>query len=584
MNSIEFIKSHIVDLVEELFGLDEKLLLPVEVKIEVDSKFGDLSCNAAMVLAKHLKMPPIEVANKIQQALTSDLVGEHENPLACHIEKVEVAGPGFLNIKLNAPTWHTTAHEFFAHPEKCLQLYPKDDHKKFLVEFVSANPTGPLSIAHGRNAIIGDVLCRVLDFLGHKVTREYYINDAGSQMDKIAASLKARCKELAGHQMTFPEDGYAGEYVVEHAEQILKEYCIAEECLKDCGCGTEDKPIEFFRELGRKRMLEAIKSDLKKYGVEFENWFSETSLHESGKVDQAVKELDEKGFLYEKDGGLWFKSTEFGDDKDRVIKKSDGDYTYIAPDIAYHKDKFERNFDVIIDVLGQDHHSYAKRLKATMKALGFDHEKLKIVLYQLVSMKYHGQTVRMSKRAGAFEALSDVVKNVGCDVARYFFLNKKPDAHLEFDLELAQTKDMNNPVYYLQYGYVRAKSVLEKALNDEAFQGYTKRLLEKDTDYISELSEAPGFHTFGQAEISILKKICTLRDILVTISRGYQTNLIASYAHELAAQFHSYYNSSKVLDPSKPEQSKSRLMIVKIVRNTLGVTLDLMGLSKPEKM
>lgn len=584
MNSVEFIKSHIVDLIQELFGLSDDAVKPIEVKIEVDSKFGDLSCNGAMVLSKSLKMPPIEVAKKIKDALTSDLVGEHENPLACHIEAVEIAGPGFLNVKLNAQTWHTTAHEFFAHPEKCLQLYPKDVHRSYLVEFVSANPTGPLSIAHGRNAIIGDVLCRILEFVGHRVAREYYINDAGSQMDKLAASLKARCQEMAGDLTTFPEDGYAGEYVVEHAEDLLKEYCIAKKCLEDCGCDVAGKPVEFFRKLGGQRMLDAIKVDLENYGVTFDNWFSETALHESGKVDQAVQALEEKGYLYQKDGGTWFKSTEFGDDKDRVIKKSDGDYTYIAPDIAYHKDKFERDYDVIIDVLGQDHHSYAKRLKATMQALGFDHEKLKIVIYQLVSMKHHGQTVRMSKRAGAFEALSDVVKNVGRDVARYFFLNKKPEAHLEFDLELARTKDMNNPVYYLQYGYVRAKSVMNKASQDQTLGGYAKQITGKDTDHVSELHESPGFHKFGDDEIALLKKVCSLRDILLTISGGFQTNLIASFAHELSAQFHSYYNSNKVVDPENPETSKSRLMVVQIVQNTLGVTLDLMGLSKPEKM
>lgn len=584
MNSVDFIKTHILELIQEIFKLDDNLLNNIDVKIEFDQKNTDLSTNAAMALTRHLQISPSLIAKKIKDALLSDLTGEHENPLACHIENIEIAGPGFINIQLNAKTWHTTVHELFAHPKKCFQLDAEQPIKNYLVEFVSANPTGPLSIAHGRNAIIGDVLCRILKFLGHNVTREFYINDAGSQIDKLAASLKARCLELSNQATTFPEDGYAGEYIIEHANEMLKEYCFAKECLDLCGCNVGGKSLDFFKEIGTKRMLKQIKKDLENYGVSFDVWFSEASLHKTNKPQAILEELFNLGFVYEQDNCTWFRSTAFGDDKDRVIKKTDGSFTYIAPDIAYHKNKFERKFDVIINILGQDHHSYAKRLKAAMEALGFDVSCFHIILYQLVSMKYNGETLRMSKRAGVFEALSDVIQNVGTDVARYFFLNKKADAHLEFDLELAQSKDMNNPVYYLQYAYVRAKSVLKKACLDLMLGEYAQKIEACDTDYISELHETPDFHHFSTQDIALIKKVCSLRDILAGISSNFQTHQLATYAHELAAMFNSYYNANKIVDTENLTLSKNRLIIVKIVKSTLSLTLDLLGLSKPEKM
>lgn len=584
MNSIDFIKKQIICLIQEFFELEDAAIRAVDIKIEIDSKFGDLSCNAAMVLAGRLKISPIQLANKIKDFLTSELIGDCENFLASHIEEVSIAGPGFLNIKLNDQTWHTVIHELFAHPRKCFELYPDEHPKSYLIEFVSANPTGPLTLGHGRNAIIGDVLSTVLSFLGHKVTREFYINDAGSQIEKLAKSIKLRCQELLGQKIEFPEDGYAGSYVTDLAKEIMADFCHTKGCANDQDCGIENQPLDFFKERGYKKMLKNIKHDLETYGVFLDIWFSELDLHKSGKVAEAVELLDQKGFLFQEDGCTWFKSTHFGDDKDRVIKKSDGSFTYIAPDVAYHKDKFDREFDVIVDVLGQDHHSYAKRLQATMDALGFDLNKFKIILYQLVSIKQDGLAVRMSKRTGNFQALADVVGNVGRDVARYFFLNKKPDAHLEFDIELATTRDMNNPVFYLQYAYVRAKAVIRKACQDLVLGEYAQKLMAGDTDSISLLREKPGFHSFGEQEISLVKKVCVLRDILFGMTINFQTNLIAAYAHELASQFHSFYNSNKVIDTENIDLSKSRLIIVRIVENTLALTMDLMGLSKPDKM
>lgn len=584
MNSIDFIKKHIISLIGDFFNLDEFAISGIDVKIEIDSKFGDLSCNAAMVLAGKLKIAPLELAHKIKDLLDSEEICDYQNPLVSHFEEISIAGPGFLNIKLNDQTWHTVIHELFAHPQKCFQLYPDEKIKSYLIEFVSANPTGPLTLAHGRNAIIGDVLSSVLSFLGHRVTREFYINDAGSQIDKLALSIKARTSEILGKTVDFPEDGYAGEYVSDLAKEILEDYCHENGFAKPEDCDILAQNLEFFKERGYKKMLKAIKLDLEKYGVFMDSWFSEADLHKSGQVQKAIELLENKGFIFQQDGCLWFKSTHFGDDKDRVVKKSDGAFTYIAPDVAYHKDKFDRGFDYIIDVLGQDHHSYAKRLQATMAALGFDLEKLKIILYQLVSIKQDGKAVRMSKRKGNFQALCDVVENVGRDVARYFFLNKKPDAHLEFDIELATTRDMNNPVFYLQYAYVRAKSVIRKACQDLVFGEYAQKIMSGDTEFISLLRERPGFHEFGEQEIVLIKKVCALRDVLFGITTNFQTNLIAAYAHELAGQFHSFYNSNKVIDAENLNLSKSRLIIVRIVENTLALTMDLMGLCKPDKM
>jgi arginyl-tRNA synthetase len=537
-------------------SLEELKSISLTINTGKSSEFGDFSCNAAMVFSKSIGTSPISLAQKISKQLSEDI---------SEIESVQIAGPGFINITLSANSWQQIASSILNDPEGKKISLACSDKKKYLVEFVSPNPTGPLHLAHGRNAIIGDVLARVLSFLGHDVTRECYINDAGVQITNLGKSLKSRVAAFLGEEIPFPEEGYKGEYLQDVAEQLVTEQ----------GKNVLEQPTTFFSEYAKNKMLALIKVSLDRYGIAFDNWFSELSLHVAGEVDLAVKLLEENGLAYKQDDALWFKSTEFGDDKDRVLKKTDGSYTYIAPDLAYHKNKFDRGFDKIIDIFGQDHHGYVHRLKGVIKAIGYDAEKLDVILYQLVRMKKGEAYVRMSKRSGNFELLSDVIDAVGVDVARFFYLNRKADSHLEFDLDIALKKTDENPVYYIQYALVRMKSILEKASKIDVFSSGVKDgkdLLNSET---AEL-KAP--------EISILKKICLFGEVLNTIESGYQTHLLTTYSYELAQQFHAYYNSSRVIDQENIETSCMRLAIIEAIKNTLELTLDLLGLSKPEKM
>ncbi|MCK4499564.1 arginine--tRNA ligase [Candidatus Babeliales bacterium] len=573
MNSIAYLREHIVTVIGEALEMGAEQLKNVTVTLNTDGPdvFGDFSCNAAMILAKPLKTSPRQVAERIITTLKSAEIKGHQNPISAHIKDVTIAGPGFVNITLTPETWHTTAHELIAHPRHCFHLFPEGKKYNYLVEFVSANPTGPLHLAHGRNAIIGDTLSKVLTFLGHKVTREFYINDAGSQIKKLGESLKARCFQAAGKEYSLPEGGYQGDYLIETAKKCFNKY----------GKAIIEKSDSFFAKHAKQEMFELIKKDLEIYGISFDKWFSEETLHNNSSIEEIIKQLTSKNLAYEKDGATWFKATEYGDDKDRVLKKADGSYTYIAPDIAYHKTKFDRGFDKIIDILGQDHHGYVQRLKGTMKALGFDADKLEVILYQLVRMKKGKAFVKMSKRSGAFESLSDVIKTVGRDVARFFYLHRKADAHLEFDLDIALKKSDANPVYYILYAYVRTGSLLKKALDIKELKANVTSLMNGSLD---EANEAPHIHDINIDEINLLKKICSLRSVLLTIANSYQTHLLSVYAYELAKQFHSYYNGHQIINEDDIPQSKCRLMLIVLVRNTLNLTLDLLGLSKPKKM
>jgi len=552
MNKFVSISRLILSTIKTKFNLSDSDAKDITIYTNLDKpqEFGDLNCNAAMVLAKQKGVSPREIAKEIKAAITS------ESELSPHIDKVEIAGPGFINIHLTESTWaeiaETLAEEGMSPPEL-------DETKKILIEFVSANPTGPLHLGHGRGGIVGDVLAKILRYLGHSADTEYYINDAGNQMQKLAYSLKTRCEQELGEEVDFPEDGYAGKYLVELAKR-----CIEESGLNPpvAGKNVIEKDDDFFEEYAKERLLENIKETCDSYGITFDRWFSEKTLHKSGAIEEAIALLKKKDLAYIKDDALWFKSTDFGDDKDRVIKKQDGTYTYIAADIAYHKDKFDRKYDVLIDVLGQDHHSYAFRLKATMEALGEKAENLHIILYQLVSISQGGEQVKMSKRAGTFEQLNEVIEKVGRDVARFFYLNRKVDAHLDFDLETALKKTEDNPVYYIQYAYVRTISLIKKG---------------------SSIGE-PKQITLGLPEITLLKKICSLPELLKSISNSYATHQLSYYTLELAKSFHHYYATNKIIDESNLETSQSRLLMTKIVKQTLALCLDLLGLSKPEKM
>jgi len=570
MNTISKIRQEIFRVINSVYTVSSEQIAAVEIKVNTETKdgsFGDLSCNAALVLAKVVGQNPRQVAENLKVALL---------PVAEKIEnnffaQIDIAGPGFLNFTLTNETWRQLATEIFTEGQKFFKLDKDEQISKYLVEFVSANPTGPLHLGHGRGGIIGDVLSNVLKFLGHVVHKEFYINDAGSQINVLGKSFKVRCRQALGRSDEMPEKCYAGEYLIE----------MAKECITEYGESLLNKEDSFFQNYAKEHLLQLIKHDLKNYGIQFDEWFSEKSLHDSGVVNAAVSLLMSKDMAYEADNAIWFRSTLFGDDKDRVLKKSDGELTYIASDIAYHKDKFDRGYDKLINIWGQDHHGYVKRLKATMQALGYDSNALDVILYQLVTIKQSEEVVRMSKRAGTYTKLSDVIETVGSDIARFFYLNRKADAHLEFDIDTALKKTDENPVFYIQYAYVRINSILNKAEQENELIDCLRLL--KETGIDGSLLDI-FVKNIGPEERSVIKKIITLQDALRGIAKTYQTHVLAYYALELATKFHTYYANNKVVDSSNITVSKSRLFVVILVKQTLEICLDLLGLNKPEKM
>lgn len=567
MNALLDIKQGIITCLKNTFHLDDAVLASVDIKLNLDKDraFGDLSCNAAMMLAKPLGKNPRVLAHEIEKALQDGSVPELKGKFV----SVSIAGPGFINITLKHTVWHSCALGLFALGDDFFKLGDADQKRKYLIEFVSANPTGPLHLGHGRGGIIGDVLARVLKFLGHSVDKEFYINDAGNQIVMLGRSFKARCNQLLGQQDEIPEGGYQGQYIVE----------LAELCVAEFGKDLLTKDDRFFETYAKDYLLTRIKNDLKDYGIEYDAWYSEKTLHENGSVAQALELLKQKDLAYEQDGALWFKSTEFGDDKDRVVRKQNGEMTYIAGDIAYHKDKFDRGYDRLIDILGQDHHGYVKRLKATMQALGYDAEKLDVILYQLVTIKNGDQAVRMSKRAGTFVTLNDIVQEVGVDVARFFYLNRKADAHLEFDLAVALKKTDENPVFYIQYAYVRIGSILAKAAEHAEFAPILEILASDDHSRFEEI-----IARMSHAEIDLLAKLLSFHDILRIIAQGHQMHMLAYYSWELANRFHAYYAQNRVIDVDDIKTTELRLVMVYLVRQSLDLCLRLLGISRPEKM
>ncbi len=551
MNLLTHLQNTILQTIQTTFNVSTDILTPIEVVLHIDKpvQLGDLSCNAAMILARHLKKKPYTIAEELQ----SHLVKLHT------IDRVEIAGPGFINFYLNQTFWNTIARELYEKKDHFFKLHL--NKKKYIIEFVSANPTGPLHLGHGRGGIIGDVLAKVLDFLGHHVTKEFYINDDGTQVAKLGASLKARCEELAGHPVSIPEDGYVGDYLIP----------IEQQCVKEFGINVIERENTFFAQYAKDHLIDVIQQTLSSYGINFDSWFSESKLRTDGSITKVLNEIKAKDLLYEYEGALWFRATHFGDDKDRVIKKQNGVYTYITADIAYHKNKFDRGYDYLIDIMGQDHHGYIKRLKATMKALDYPADNLSIILYQLVSMKDGDQVVKMSKRAGTFAKLADVIKTVGVDVARFFYLNRKAEAHLDFDLVTALKKTNVNPVYYIHYAYVRTGSLLKKAREHKSLAEFLD-------------AQQPHVHHFAQMEHKLIRKIVALQSILITIQTSHQTHLLAYYTLELAQLFHHYYTNNKIIDVGNIPQSQSRLFLIILVRRILTLCLNLLGLSKPEKM
>ncbi len=518
------------------------------------AEHGDYATNAAMLMAKHEKKAPRAVA----EALVRHLVAS-ENIF----EKVEIAGPGFVNFHIKSKVWQDTLKTIAAAGDS-YGLSCIGAGKKVQVEFVSANPTGPLHIGHGRGAATGDAIASILAAAGFEVVREYYINDAGNQMDTLGKSIFLRYRELLGQSIEFPSVCYQGDYIKDIARDALAKY--GDKYLQ----AVETEAVSFFARFGGDIILKGIDKDLKDFGVSFDNWYSEQTLFDGGKVNEAIAMMRDKGLIYEHEGALWFKTTEFGDDKDRVVVRSNGATTYFASDIAYHYEKFQRGFNWVVDVWGADHHGYVPRLKGVVQGLGRDPEDLKIVLVQLVALLRDGVPVAMSTRSGEFVTLKEVVDEVGRDASRFFFLMRRSDSQLDFDLELAKRQSTDNPVYYVQYAHARICSIFENAM-------------EKGISLPGEIAEIDLRKLESQEELAIIKTLSVFTEIVEGSALNFEPHRITYFLQELAGQFHSFYNKNRVIGED-PELTIARLFLLKCIAQTLKNALSILGISAPERM
>jgi len=512
---------------------------------------GDFSTNIAMVMAKAQKMPPRKIAEAVVAEIPVD---------GGMVERVDIAGPGFINLFLKKNAWLTAVQRVEAGGD----TYGASDMgagKKVQVEFVSANPTGPLHVGHGRGAAVGDSTARILGFAGFEVDKEYYINDSGRQIRTLGLSLYLRYREICGKTVDFPEDCYQGDYIIDMAEAVKADKGDTLLAM------DEEEAVLVCARHAAGVILSGIKTDLEAFGVPFDNWFSEQSLYDAGKVMETIESLKETGTVYEKDGAFWFKTTDYGDEKDRVVVRSNGQTTYFASDIAYHMNKFERGYERLIDVWGADHHGYIPRINACIEATGNNPDDFNVILVQLVNLLRGGEPVAMSTRSGEFVTLKDVVDEVGADAARFIFLSRHYDSPLDFDLELAKKKTNDNPVFYVQYVHARISSILEKA---RAEKGLT-------------VSDVPMETLSQPEEIALMKAMLRFPEVVETSAKLMEPHRISYYLMELASAFHSYYNKHKVLTDDAA-LSAARLRLVASVRQVIKTGLALLGVSAPEKM
>lgn len=527
--------------------------IKAELEIPKDRSHGDLSTNIAMKASRLARRSPIEFADLIKNKIEEDI---KSSPLNDFIDRVEVKQPGFINFFLGTDYLGNVLLEI----KRAKDNYGRSSigrNLKLQVEFVSANPTGPLTIAHGRQAAIGDSLANILKFLGYRVTREYYLNDEGTQMDILANSIRVRYVNLCGANEDFPADGYKGSYITDIATYFKRKY-------KKKYLNTKD--LKPFREFGLRWILNDIKKDLKRFGVKFDIWYSQKVLRKSGKVGKAIGLLREKGYIYRNEGAIWFKSTMFGDDKDRVVFKSDGSATYLAPDIAYHLEKYRRGYKKIIDIWGPDHHGYIPRMKAAIKALGFSEDSLSVLIVQLATLYKGGQVVSMSTRAGEFVTLHEVMDEVGKDVARFCFIMRRISSHLDFDLDAVKKESSENPVYYIQYAHARIWSILE----------YGKKLRKLPANFDSKLLNQPE-------ELDLIRMLRQFPLVVNLSGKALEPYIVLQYLQDLATVFHSFYNKHRVVSEDL-SLSKSRLVLVDCVRVVLANGLQLLGVSLPKKM
>jgi arginyl-tRNA synthetase len=511
---------------------------------------GDFSTNFALVLAGIEKKNPREIAGQISAKLTK---------VTELVERVDVAGPGFVNVFIKPQVWCNLISQILDTAEK----FGESDigaRRKVMVEFVSANPTGPLSIGHGRQAILGDSIARLLEVTGHDVFREYYYNDAGRQMRVLGESTRARYLELIGAPFEFPEDGYQGEYIIDIAKSLVEEHG---DSLKD----HED--VTPFKRQAEKFIFNDISGTLARMDITFDNYYNEQSLYTDGHIDDVVNELRQKGLVYEKDNATWFKTTELGQEQDRVIIKSSGEPTYRLPDIAYHREKFRRNFDWLIDIFGSDHIATVPDVLSGVSALGYDPSKVTVVLHQFVTLTRDGKQVKMSTRKANFVTVDELIDEVGVDPVRFFFMMRKADSQLEFDLDLATKKSQENPVYYVQYGFARLCAILRQA--------------EEKGVVIPDFSDIDSSLLVEPEELNLLKTMSSFPQVIESSALDLAPHKIIFYLMELAGQLHSYYNKHKVLTDNVP-LSGARLCLIRAIQVVLKNGLNMVGISAPERM
>ncbi|MEK7849825.1 MAG: arginine--tRNA ligase [Candidatus Omnitrophota bacterium] len=534
------------------------ILNSLTLEVPKEKEFGDFSCNVAMRLARLLRKDPKSIALDIVSSLKKLSSEIRYDTL---IKDAEVKGAGFINIFLKEKVFFDYLALINDSQEQALKL-DLGRGARVLLEFVSANPTGSLSVAHARQAAVGDALANVLAAAGYDVTREYYLNDEGNQINILGSSILLRYKELGGEKIEFPEDHYQGTYITDLARELFDDKALR---LKIEKLSVPDKEL-FFSEQGAQRILDIIKKELDDFGVRFDVWYSQKELGKSGKIESTLENLKKKGFIYEAEGAVWFKSTEFGDDKDRVVRKSDGDYTYLAPDIAYHEDKFRRGFNKLINLWGPDHHGYIPRMKAAVRALGKDSQDLSVIIVQLATLFRKGQPVPMSTRKGQYVTLREVLTEVGRDASRFFFLMRKTDSHLDFDLELAKKQTSENPVYYIQYAHARISSILAGA-QDKKFD--TK---EPDLSLLKEPEER-----------DLMKAIFEFSYCLFVCAKQLDPYGLTVYLQCLSGVFHRFYDRHKCLSPDD-RLTQARLYLIGTVKIELAFGLKILGVSSPERM
>ena len=545
MNQIENnLKLALQEAIKKSFDLDVSDILIERPK---DLSHGDYASNVAMKICKLAKMKPVEVANVLVNNI---------DEAKASIDKIEIAGPGFMNFFISSNTLTEVINKVLMEKDN----YGKSNAGKGIkinVEYVSANPTGDLHPGHARGAAMGDSVTRLMKMAGYDVTREYYINDAGNQIHNMAKSLQARYLQACGMDAQVPEDGYHGPDLIEIAKELYADK-------KDAYIEDNQENYEFFRQYGLNKELDKLKADLKAFNVEFDVWTSEKSLYDRGLVEKSLETLKANGYTYEAEGALWLKTTMFNDDKDRVLVKSDGSYTYLTPDIAYHLNKLDRGYDKLIDLLGADHHSYITRLKAAIQALGYEADKLEVDIIQMARMIKNGEEFKLSKRSGKAVSLRDLLDEAGSDAVRYFFVSRAADTQMDFDLDMATKQSNENPVYYAQYAHARMCSILRQAEDIELADHFDLIKHEK--------------------ELTLLKQINEFTNAVIDCATTRMPHKMCNYIQKLASDFHSFYNECKVIDKNNLELSAQRLALVEACRITLNNALNSIGVSAPEKM